>query len=126
MKTFKLLVPLLALYIAIIFAFKSSELKGDEPRYVRYAINLSQGYYSEKNDVEIVNGPGYPLFLLPFIKLKIPLVIPKIMNAFLLFFAIVYFYPTLNLYMDERTSILSTYLTGCIFSYFQAASSTAY
>ncbi|HKU44179.1 MAG TPA: hypothetical protein VJR89_38725, partial [Polyangiales bacterium] len=42
-------------------------LFGDEWRYLYYADNLLHGFYSPPERVYIVNGPGYPLLLLPFV-----------------------------------------------------------
>jgi len=42
-------------------------LGGDEWRYVHYAKNLLHGFYSPRDRVFISNGPGYPLFLAPFL-----------------------------------------------------------
>jgi 4-amino-4-deoxy-L-arabinose transferase-like glycosyltransferase len=43
-------------------------LFGDEWRYVYYANNLLHGFFSPRDRVFLFNGPGYPLFLLPFVK----------------------------------------------------------
>jgi hypothetical protein len=42
-------------------------IEGDEWRYVYYATNLLNGFYSPRDRVVLWNGPGYPLFLMPFI-----------------------------------------------------------
>ena len=41
---------------------------GDEWRYLFYANNLAHGFYSPRERIFLWNGPGYPLFLLPFVK----------------------------------------------------------
>jgi hypothetical protein len=41
----------------------------DEWRYIYYAENLLQGYFSPRERVFLWNGPGYPLLLVPFVKL---------------------------------------------------------
>lgn len=43
-------------------------LFGDEWRYLYYAKNLLHGYFSPPERVFLWNGPGYPLFLAPFVK----------------------------------------------------------
>lgn len=40
---------------------------GDEWRYLLYARNLLEGHYSPHERVVLLNGPGYPLFLVPFV-----------------------------------------------------------
>jgi hypothetical protein len=42
---------------------------GDEWRYLYYADNLLHGFYSPRERVFLWNGPGYPLLILPFVKL---------------------------------------------------------
>lgn len=41
---------------------------GDEWRYLYYANNLLHGFYSPRERVFLWNGPGYPLLILPFVK----------------------------------------------------------
>jgi hypothetical protein len=41
---------------------------GDEWRYLYYAHNLLEGFYSPRDRVVLWNGPGYPMFLAPFVK----------------------------------------------------------
>jgi hypothetical protein len=43
-------------------------LFGDEWRYLYYARNLLDGFYSPRDRVFLWNGPGYPLLLTPFVK----------------------------------------------------------
>lgn len=43
-------------------------ISGDEWRYLYYANNLLRGFYSPHDRVFLWNGPGYPLFLVPFVK----------------------------------------------------------
>jgi len=44
------------------------ELFGDEWRYIYYANNLLHGYFSPTDRIFLWNGPGYPLILVPFVK----------------------------------------------------------
>ena len=99
------------LYIAIIAIFSSNELHG-EIAFIKFANNLSQGYYSEKDDITISQGPGYPIILLPFVLLKLPLLTVKLFNSVLLFIAIQYFYYTLRFYIEKKPAIISAYLLG--------------
>jgi hypothetical protein len=45
---------------------------GDEWRYLYYAKNLLNGYFSPPERIFLWNGPGYPLFLVPFVKAGFP------------------------------------------------------
>jgi len=104
--------PLLFLYILIVLIFSDNTFWGDEGRYVMFATNLSHGYYSPKDEINLWNGPGYPIVLLPFILLGLPLLTAKLLNAFFLFMAILYFYHTLRFYMQERSALFFSYLLG--------------
>ncbi len=106
------LLPLLALYIVFI-AFNAIDVfQGDEGRYVMFAENLAEGFYSPKDDINLWNGPGYPIVLLPFVLLKLPWLIPKLMNAVFLFMAILYFYSTLSIYIDKTPARRLSYILG--------------
>src|SRR2546425_8983498 len=101
-KTAKFL-PLLALYLAIVLVFAKDGLQGDEIRYVQFASNLTQGYYADPVYV-LWSGPGYPLFLAPFMALGWSWLLVKLLNAFLLFGGVIYFYRTLTFYLSELTA----------------------
>ena len=75
MKTIKIFLPLLFFYGFIIIAFSPDEFVYDEGRYIKFATYLSEGHYSPRDRIDLTNGPGYPLLLLPFLALKIPLFI---------------------------------------------------
>ncbi len=104
--------PLLILYVVIIVLFSNDELIGDEKRYVAYAENLLDGFYSEQDDPYLRNGPGYPFFLVPFFLLKLPSIIPTIANAFLLFFSVILFYRILLRYVGEKIAFAGALLLG--------------
>lgn len=102
--------PLLVIYLAIIMLFNSNELIGDEPRYIRYAENILQGYYTDADNPMIRNGPGYPLYLAVFLGLNLPLLAAKISNAFLIFFGIVFFYKSLLFFIPQKHALVFSYL----------------
>jgi hypothetical protein len=104
--------PLLLLYIFIVIIFSSNTFWGDESDYVKAAYRLSQGHYSPKDTIKLWWGPGYPIVLLPFIFLKLPWLIAKLLNAFFLFGAVLYFYNTLRLYIPKTYATIFTFLMG--------------
>ncbi len=104
--------PLLFLYAFFIFLRSPSSLEGDESRYVRHAQNLSQGYFSPPDASELKSGPGYPLALLPVVLLKLPWPAGRMLNALFLFFAVLYFFSTLRLYLKERAASFFSYVFG--------------
>jgi 4-amino-4-deoxy-L-arabinose transferase-like glycosyltransferase len=133
------LLPLLLLYILYIL-LASKDLASEnaltfnvaEPRYAMFANNLSHGYYSPRDDIEpeypevrlfqvsvlnrediyLWSGPGYPIVLLPFVLLRMPWLLARLLNAFFLFGAVLYFYRTLRFYMSERPSLYFSFLLG--------------
>lgn len=112
MKNEVRLLPLLFLYLLVVFFSATAAYVDDEARFVMFATNLSNGYYSPANDINLWNGPGYPIVLLPFILLGAPLLTAKFLNAVFLFVAILFFYKTLILYMQERPALVFSYLLG--------------
>lgn len=104
--------PLLVLYILVVLLASTNTFQSDQARYVEFANNLSQGYYSPPDDIKLASGPGYPLVLVPFVLLKAPWLAAKILNALFLFGAILYFYCTLRLYISEDHALYLSYLLG--------------
>ncbi len=103
---------LLGLYIVLILFFSSNDLIGDEFRHVRYADNLLNGFYTETANPELVNGPGYPLVLLPFLALGSGVLMLKLLNAFFVFIGVLYFKKTLSFFIKEKYAIVLAVLLG--------------
>ena len=97
--------PLLIAYICIVFVGSKDHFWHDEVRYVNFATNLSNGYYSPPEEINLKNGPGYPLILLPFVFCKAPWIFAKLLNAFFLFAAVYYFYNTVRIYLSEKKAL---------------------
>jgi hypothetical protein len=104
--------PLLAVYVVLILVFSADALRGDESRYLSYVENLLRGFYTDRANPDLSNGPGYPLVLLPFIFLDLPLIIPKLFNAIFLVLGLYYFYRTLQFYINDKYSLLIALLLG--------------
>lgn len=69
---------------------------GDEGKYLEYATNILHGYYSRPApNIYLGVGPGYPLILVPFLFLHIPLIFVALMNAFFYYFSIILLYKAL-------------------------------
>jgi hypothetical protein len=112
LRTLTRLAPLLIVYAFIFLVVSRPTLDGDEPRYAEFAAHLTHGYYSDRHDVNLFNGPGYPLVLAPFVALHLPWRAIKAVNVFFLFGAAAYFYATLNLYLNRDLSTRFTYVLG--------------
>jgi hypothetical protein len=92
--------------------FSSNAFEGDEGDYVAIASSLSQGYYSANNGITLWWGPGYPLILVPFVFLKLPWLVAKLLNAFFLFGAILFLYKTLALWLRESYALIFGFVMG--------------
>lgn len=112
LRNFKNFIPLFILYLVIVTLFSRHEVSGDESRHLRYATNITHGYYANPGDLEVANGPGYPLFLVPMVALGLPYWLMRSVNIFLLFGAVWYMYKALRLYIPEKQAILCAYLFG--------------
>jgi hypothetical protein len=111
MKNIKIFLPLLIIYFGFTLISSKNEFVQDEGRYVQYATNLSNGYYADGN-LNIVNGPGYPIVLLPFVLLKIKLIYAKLLNCAFLFLGLVYIYKTISNYVSKRNGLIIIYAVG--------------
>ncbi|CAM4124681.1 hypothetical protein [Zobellia nedashkovskayae] len=111
-KDFLPLLPLFFLYIGVVLLFSSNNFFGDEDRHYNYAQNLTQGFYEETENPSLRNGPGYPIILAPFVALKTGYIAPKLFNALLLFFAVVYFKKNIDLFTNSKYSLLLVYMLG--------------
>ena len=103
---------LAVLYMALILIFQDSDPKGDEIRHLRYAKNLTQGFYVDIENPSFRNGPGYPMVLAPFQFLGSPHIIPKLMNGVFLFLAVVYFRKSLALYTSPSIARFGALILG--------------
>ncbi len=104
--------PLLAVYIAIGVVFASDEIIHDEKRYLTYATNLTHGFFTDTDNPELRNGPGYPLIISPLVLLQMPNNIFKLLNAIFLLTAVVFFYKSIAIYLHPREAIALSYLLG--------------
>ena len=91
------LLPFLFLYTFIVLKFYAEKLDGDESRYLMYANNLLNGFYSPKSEIFLWNGPGYPILLIPFVFFQLPLIFIALFNAILAYLSLIMFY-TYNLH----------------------------
>src|SRR6201996_7107339 len=110
------LIPFLLIYLAIAFLFAPGELVNDEIRYMMYTKYLLNGIYTpHAPNIDLWSGRGYPVFLLPFVFLKAPLILLRLLNAFLLYFSIILFYKTVKTYCSEKIAFTYTLLLALYF-----------
>jgi hypothetical protein len=100
--------------------FSKEPFQGDEERYITFAQNLSHGYYSPPPpDINLWNGPGYPIILIPFVMLKTPYIYIKLLNAVFLYFTLILFFLTLKSYIRNHNSVVTiTIIMGFLMPYY--------
>jgi len=102
-----ILSPVLILSISYILIFPTDGKWGDEARYINLAENIIHGYYSPPAPaIDFGNGPGYPLFIAPFIALRTPLVVITILNAVLLYFSLILLYKILFDFLKLHNALI--------------------
>jgi hypothetical protein len=106
------LIPFLLLYLAVSLLFAPDKLVSDETRYVLYARYLIKGIYTPPApDIDLWAGRGYSALLAPFLFLKLPLIALRLLNAFLLYFSLIIFNKTIELYtLVKKVSIYTIFL----------------
>ena len=108
---FLLFLPFLFFYAYVIVINKWPTLYGDEIRYVEFAHNLIHGYYSPSPPhINLWSGPGYPLILLPFIAVHVPVLYITLLNAVYQYLAVVFLYKALELITNHRIAAFSALL----------------
>ena len=108
-KTFFIVLGILYL---IIFFILPHDLEGDQSRYLDQVDNLIEGHYANPNDPHVKNGPGYPFFLVVFKIIHAPLILPRLFNLGFMLGAVYFFYKTLSIYLEEKTSLLLSLALG--------------
>ena len=110
-----LFAPFLLIYLLIIYFKFDNKLTGDEPRYLLFAQNLLHGFYSPKEELNLWNGPGYPLFIAPFLKLGFPMIGLKLLNGFLQYASIIFLYKTLLQWVSFNKAIFLSLFWACYY-----------
>jgi hypothetical protein len=108
------LLPLLVCHLLLIGALATPELEGDALRYVTYGAEqwLRTGEFADPTAVNIRNGPGYPLWLMPWVAMGMSPWGLKLLNAGLLFGAMAFFYALLRGQVSRRWALGMTYALG--------------
>jgi hypothetical protein len=115
-QPFLSLLPFLLVYALIVIFQDPDSLMGDEGRYLSFADNLLNGFYSPPPpEINLWNGPGFPLYLLPFVALKLPLIVIRLFNALLYYGVLLLFNKTLSIFLDLKRSFHFTLLFACYY-----------
>lgn len=115
-----LFLPFLIVSVALVLVFQTTGTYGDEERYLDCAKNLLRGFYSpEAPDIFLPNGPGYPIILMPFLALKLPLFCIPIMNAIFFYLSIVLIYKILKQSVSFLLTIIISLFWACYINAYQ-------
>ncbi len=117
---FLLFLPFLFLYVVFVLVMYSVPNRGDEPRYFRYANNLLQHLYSNSaSSLDLTNGPGYPVLILPFVALHLPKICIILMNAVFHYLSIVFLFKSLQQFVTFRKALIFSFLWACYYIAYQ-------
>jgi hypothetical protein len=107
--------PLLWFYLCIAATGWSRPPVQDETRYLGFADNLTHGFYSPPDAVQLWSGPGYPLLLAPFRAIGCGPGALRLLNAPLLFAAVWCFFRFLRNHFPHRAALLGACALGLYF-----------
>lgn len=109
--------PFLLLFAIIVLKFHTDAFEGDESRYYQFAINLINGFYSPPApDINLWNGPGYPIILIPFAALGAPLILITLLNALFQYLSIVLLFKSLRRYASYYKSVAISIAWGLYYT----------
>lgn len=108
--------PLLLLYMTLTFINAPKQFAGDQTRYITFAKNLINGFYSPPPpEINLWNGPGYPAVIAPFLFLKLPILGLRVLNSILLYLSIIISFKTFCIYSTRKSSLIFSILLGLYF-----------
>ncbi len=113
MKPLLRLLPLLIIYILLVTVPDIPDAaRTDGDRYMWFAGNLTEGFYSPADQINLWSGPGYPIALMPVVGLNLPMAAARLLNVGFLFAAAVYFFLLLRKYVGTGWATVATYVLG--------------
>ena len=113
---FLLFLPFLVFFIIYILKLQNNAIENDESRYLYFAQNLIHGFYSPSPPgINLWNGPGYPIILIPFVLLHIPLVYATLLNGFLNYLSIILLFKALKQIVSGRVAFIFTLFWACYY-----------
>lgn len=111
--------PFLLFFILIALCLYHDTIDNDGLGYLLFAHNLLHGFYSPPApDINLWWGPGYPIILVPFVGLRLPLICITLMNAVFLYLSIVFLFKAMLYFLEFRKALLfSLFWAFCYSSY---------
>lgn len=107
--------PFLLFYYVFVFIFQKDTITGDEDRFLLYAQNLTNGYFASP-DITIGNGPGYSIFIVPFLILKLPLFLIILTNPILYYLSIVFLFKSIKLIAPFNIALIFSLFWACYYN----------
>jgi 4-amino-4-deoxy-L-arabinose transferase-like glycosyltransferase len=112
--------PFLLFYVLFVLFLHSNIISGDEHRYIFYAHNLLNGFYSPPApDIVLTSGPGYPIILMPFIALHLPKICMALMNAVFHYLTIIFLFKTLQQFVSYKKTLIFSLFWACYYVAYQ-------
>jgi hypothetical protein len=108
------LLPLLGFFAILALVQAKGDNEGDGWRYLTNARHMLEGYFAAPDTLMFWNGPGYPILLIPFVGLGIPLALARILNAVFLYLAVVHFHGCLRLAGIGKRGLAYAYAMGIL------------
>ena len=112
---FLLFLPFLFVYLAIVVVMSGHVHDGDAPRYFFYAQNLVDGYFTDRDCVDIWNGPGYPILLMPIVFFGLPHIFATILNAVFQYLSVVFLYKCVRMVSNVKYAIVCAIFWACYY-----------
>ena len=113
--------PFLCFYILYILFFPPDFGRyTDEMRYLQFAQNLIHGFYSPPApDIDLTNGPGYPLLLSPFVAMGLPFIYMTLLNAVFYYLSIILLFKALKQTVELNIALIFSCFWACYYVAFQ-------
>jgi len=90
----------------------SDQLIWDEGRYLNGAIHLLQGFFVDAANPDFVNGPGYPIVLMPFCSGSKGWLVARLLNAALMAGTVGFVWLTLRQYAGSVWAAIGALAVG--------------
>jgi hypothetical protein len=115
-----LFVPFLVLYIIVVLIFDKPGTRGDEGRYLMFAKHIIEGFYSPPApNIDLGNGPGYPIVLTPFVALHLPLICITLLNAGFYYLSIVLLFKSLKNIVSFKVALAFSLFWACFLNLYE-------
>jgi hypothetical protein len=115
-NAYLIFIPFLLLYTLLVLRLHNDAMEGDEERYYQFGQNLLHGFYSPPSpNLNLWNGPGYPILLVPFIFLKTPLIAITLFNAVLQYLSVVFLFKTAKKFVSLNLALVISCVWGFYF-----------